>query len=251
MQRHECVREAKSMVSLSNPIEDVRDGTLADAAYDRLRQDIITGERAPGERLRIERLKGIYAIGPTPLREAMQRLSQDGLVTAQGNRGFTVAPLDPAEFADLNIARTAVEKEALRLSIANGGTEWEAGIVAAAYILKKEDGALESADGRVPDSWERANAEFHAALVSACGSNWLLRIRSGLQDLCERYLRAAINRGHGARNLQAEHASILEAALQRDTNRACQLLEEHFVRTAATLSGGQEDEPTEAQFRSA
>ena len=70
-------------------------GTLADTAYARLRNDIIIGARAPGERLRIEKLKAIYAIGPTPLREAMQKLAQDGLVVSEGNRGFTVAPLDP------------------------------------------------------------------------------------------------------------------------------------------------------------
>ena len=87
--------------------------TLAQAALRVLRHDIIHGTRAPEERLRIEKLKMIYAIGPTPLREALQMLVAEGLVLTEGNRGFTVAPLDYDEFLDLNIARTAIERAAL------------------------------------------------------------------------------------------------------------------------------------------
>jgi len=209
--------------------------TLVDAAYRGLRHDIIAGTRVPGERLRIEKLKALYGIGPTPLREALQKLSQDGLVVTEGNRGFTVARLDPSEFADLNHARTVIEKEALRLSIAQGDTAWEARVVAASYVMAKEDAALSRAEGVVPDAWEQANAAFHTALVSACGSNWLLRLRIGLHDHCERYRRASVYQRLGSRDLGAEHASIAEAALARDAERACILTERHFALTAAIL----------------
>lgn len=216
--------------------------TLADAAYTQLRRDIIVGTRAPGERLRIERLKSIYGIGPTPLREAMQKLAQDGLVISKGNRGFAVAPLDPAEFQDLNLARTVIEKEALRLSIERGKDPWEARVVAAAHIMGKEDAALAEAPAQLPDSWERANTELHAALVSACGSEWLLKIRAGLHDLCERYRRASVYQKLGARDLRAEHAAIVEAALDRDADKACALIEAHFALTASMLTAEGEAE---------
>ncbi len=209
--------------------------TLVDFAYRRLRHDIITGARPPGERLRIEMLKARYGIGPTPLREALQKLGQDGLVLTEGNRGFTVAPLDPAEFEDLNLARTALEKEALRLSIARGDDAWEARVVAASYIMAKEDEAIMKAHDGVPDSWERANAEFHGALVSATGSRWLLRVRAGLHDHCERYRRASVFQHLGVRDLGAEHAAIARAALARDAELACALTEKHFAITAANL----------------
>lgn len=226
--------------------ENLDGGTLTDAAYARLRKDIIIGTRLPGERLRIEKLKTIYAIGPTPLREAMQKLAQDGLVVSEGNRGFSVAPLDTEEFADLNTARTAIEKEALRLSIANGKQAWEARVVAAAYIMAKEDDALAKADGELPETWEAANAEFHTALVSACGSAWLLKIRSGIHDLCERYRRASVYLKMGARDLRSEHAEIAEAALARDADKTCALTETHFALTASALKAdGLQDTPTE------
>lgn len=210
--------------------------TLTDVAYRRLRRDIIVGNRAPGERLRIEKLRAIYGIGPTPLREAMQKLAQEGIVVSEGNRGFAVAPLDLKEFDDLNLARTALEQGALRLAIQNGGDAWEARIVAAAYIMAKEDAALTTAEDRLPESWERANTEFHAALVSACGSDWLLKMRKNLYDLCERYRRTSVHQKAGARDLKAEHAAIADAALARDVDTTCSLIADHFALTAAALS---------------
>ncbi|MGA1206510.1 MAG: FCD domain-containing protein [Gammaproteobacteria bacterium] len=210
-------------------------GTLVDTAYSSLRRDIISGERPAGERLRIEKLKTLYGIGPTPLREALQKLAQDGLVVTEGNRGFTVAPLDPAEFEDLNQARIAIEKAALTLSIARGGDAWEARVVAATYLMDKEDTALPQATDGVPDSWERANTEFHTALVSACGSAWLLRVRIGLHDLCERYRRASVYQRLGSRDLSSEHSAIATAALARDVDRVCALTEAHFALTALAL----------------
>lgn len=221
---------------LAAPIQPEAGETLTEAAYRAIRHDIIRGIRAPGERLRIEKLRQLYDIGPTPLREALQKLSAEQLVLSEGNRGFTVAPLDFDEFFDLNIARTDVEMAALRRSIAGGDPSWEARVVAASYIMAKEDAALGSAGGVVPDSWEEANAAFHSALVSACGSAWLLRVRSGLQDLCERYRRASVRGRGGARHLGEEHAAISQAVLARDTERACELLRRHFETTAQDLS---------------
>lgn len=219
----------------ASPIRLQGGETFVQVAYRALRADIIRGVRAPGERLRLERLKTLYAVGPTPLREALQKLCQDGLVRFEGNRGFTVEPLDPNEFADMNVARTAIEKEALRLSISRGGNDWEARVVAARHIMRKEDQRLAESGTGISDAWESANTAFHTALVSACGSHWLLRVRDGLHDLCERYRRASIYRQSGARDLMAEHHDIAEAALARDADAACALIEQHFAATAATL----------------
>ena len=212
--------------------------TLTEFAHRAIRTDIIRGVRPPGERLRIEKLKQIYDVGPTPIREALQKLSAERLVLAEGNRGFTVAPLDIEEFRDLNTARTELELAALRLSLALGDDVWEARVVAASYIMKKEDAALVASGGRVSDGWERANAAFHAAMVGACGSHWLLRTRDALQDQCERYRRVSVRRERGTRALNTEHAEIAEAVLARDADQACTLTRRHFERTAEALAAG-------------
>lgn len=217
-------------------LEAVGGVTLAETIYGRLRADIISGERAPGERLRIERLSKLYGIGPTPLREALQRLCADGLVWSRGNRGFAVAPLDVSEFIDLNIARTAVETQAASLSIRNGGDEWESGIVATFYRLEKQDRALKEHPEEALDSWEAANAAFHEATVAACGSRWLMKVRARLHDQCERYRRASVDLRRAERDLAAEHRGIRDAMLDRDEAAARRLITEHFDTTARMLS---------------
>lgn len=221
----------------------VSSNTLTEDAYRALRRDILRGVRQPGERLRIERLRGLYGIGPTPLREALQKLGAERLVTVAGNRGFTVAPLDFADFDDLNTARSAVESAALRLSLTHGDDAWEAGIVAAAYLLRKEDRALHESGAGVPDSWEAANRAFHAATVAACGSAWLLRVREGLHDQSERYRRASVYQRQGSRDLAREHADIADAVLARDIPGACHLVEDHFALTATSLSRATPTDP--------
>jgi DNA-binding GntR family transcriptional regulator len=210
--------------------------TLASVAYRALRADIIKGARAPGERLQIEKLKAIYGFGPTPLREALQMLAADQLVLAEGHRGFSVTQLDLDEFRDLNVARTSIETAALRLAIARGDDAWEAGIVAAGYLMGKEDGALSATADRVTDRWEAANTAFHTAMVAACGSRWLLKLRAGLHDQCARYRRVSVYQKRAERDLAAEHRAIADAVLARDADLACDLTERHFTLTASSLS---------------
>lgn len=213
------------------PSPDGSASTLADEAWSKLRRDIVSGVREPGERLRIERLRTLYGIGPSPLREALQRLSSEGLVLAEGNRGFMVAPLDPEEFADLTRARIAIERECLRLSLANGGSAWEAGVVSETYLMNKADTEIRPGT----DAWEEANTAFHRAIISACGSFWLIKVRDDLHTLAERYRRASVQSSRSERDLGAEHRAISAAVLDRDVETACALTESHFGKTEEEL----------------
>lgn len=224
----------------SNDISVSKHESMAQRAYRIIRADIISGARPPGERLRIEMLKTIYDIGPTPLREALQKLSTEGLVLALEKRGFMVSPLDLDEFSDLNIARIEIEKVALSRSIALGDRQWESRVVAATYLMNKEDAALLASGNGVSDAWEAANAEFHATMIAACGSKWLLQMRDHLQDMCERYRRSSISQsirktGNGKRDVGKEHAAISNAVLARDAILACQLTESHYMKTLDRL----------------
>jgi GntR family carbon starvation induced transcriptional regulator len=210
--------------------------SLSERAYAYIRRDIIRGVRAPGERLRIEKLKTIYGIGPTPIREALQRLSAEQLVQMSEHRGFAVAPLDLKDFSDLNFARVEIEKVALRRSMALGDNAWEGGVVAASYVMAKAEKQLESGETGSIDEWERANAAFHTAMVAACDSRWLLMTRGRLQDMCERYRRASMYTDSGHRVTTHEHQAIAEAVLSRDSELACALTEKHFSTTLEILT---------------
>ncbi len=225
------------MDAIFSPLANEPALTLADAAWSKLRHDIVSGVRRPGERLRIDRLRQLYGIGPSPLREALQRLSSEGLVLAEGNRGFTVTPLDPEEFADLTRARIAIERESLRLSLSNGGSAWEAEVVSATYLMAKADREISPGT----DEWEQANTAFHRAMVSACGTLWLLRVRDGLHTLAERYRRASVESSRSQRDLGAEHKAISEAVLRRDIESACNLTAAHYGKTEAELRSVRSD----------
>ena len=226
----------------SNGLDVSQHESMAQRAYRLIRADIISGARDPGERLRIEMLKTVYDIGPTPLREALQKLSTEGLVLALEKRGFVVSPLNLDEFSDLNTARIEIEKVALNRSVALGDSQWESRVVAATYLMNKEDKVLLAGGDGVSDAWESANTEFHAAIIAACGSKWLLQVRDHLQDMCERYRRSSISQSikktvNGNRDVGKEHAAISNAVLSRNAELACQLTEAHYMKTLERLKG--------------
>ncbi len=213
-------------------MEAVQSKTLVEAAFRRLRTDILRGKLTPGEKLPVEQLSKGYSVGTTPLREALSRLTAAGLVTAEGQRGFRVAPVSPENLIDLSRTRIWIEGLALRAAIARGDRRWEADIVAAAYRLR----GLKPFDAQgVTESWDRENHLFHDALIAACGSPQLLAYREHLQDMSDRYRRLAVLDGLAGRDLDAEHDAIMEAALARDANRAIKRLADHLLQTTQVV----------------
>ena len=204
--------------------------TLVESSYNRLRSDIIAGKLVPGAKLRIEELREVYRIGASPLREALNRLAGEGFVTVEEQRGFKVAPISMNDLQDLSRMRIMLECEALRESIRNGDDEWEANLVAAHHRLQK----AEQSYGKNLGEWERRNEEFHEALVAACASPWLLRLRHILYEQHKRYRFIAILTRDENRDVHLEHLKIMEATLSRDMDAACAATEFHIQRTLET-----------------
>ena len=209
--------------------------TLAEKAYQALRHDIIRGEHAPGRPLRLADLSRRYEMGFSPLREALNRLQAERLVTAESLRGFRVAPMSYDELNDAVSLRIAIETKALRTSIRTGDDTWASGIVSALYALKVQAART----GDEADIWtlEARHHAFHRALLSACGSPWTLDFFERLYAATERYripvlLASAQPTG---RDVQAEHTALAEAALDRDAELAVTLLERHYRSTIESL----------------
>lgn len=209
--------------------------TLSDKAYRALRRDIVAGTLAPGERLRIAKLSTDYDIGASPLREALSKLSSEFLVLVEGQRGFSVAPVSAQELKDVSQVRQDLEAEALKRAIANGNDAWEAGIVAAFYNLGKAEARRRENPVKHAAEWEDRNREFHEALVAACESEWIKRLRLLLYYQHERYRRISLKNPNPARDLEAEHRAIMDATLARDTKLAMRLTREHIDRTTQAV----------------
>ena len=223
---------SRSTKASANEKEDEEQETLlVDVAWRRLRDDIVSGRLAPDARLRVAKLRELYGIGASPLREALSRLASDGFVRSIERRGFVVAPVSLAEFRDLTNVRKNLEREALRLSLENGGDEWESRVTADFYRLSKAQERFDPADPETLRYWEEVNREFHETLVSACTSPWTLQFRRTVYSFAERYRRICQTVTTISRDVHEEHMQIKDAALARDGETLMTLIDEHLERT--------------------
>jgi DNA-binding GntR family transcriptional regulator len=206
-------------------------GSLTLSTYQKLRGDVLSGSLAASEKLKIHDLAGQLGVSPGVVREALSRLASERLVIATPQRGFRVAPVSAEDVHDLTEARIDIEMACLRRSIARGDLAWEAGIVAATHRLNRTPHDVNEA----AEEWARAHATFHASLVAACDSSWLLAMREQLYYQAERYRIINIRISGPARDLPEEHEKIANAVLKRDLDGAGALLTEH-LRLTETLT---------------
>jgi DNA-binding GntR family transcriptional regulator len=215
----------------------VRDSVLnlTQAAYEQLRADIIACRIAPGSRLKIQDLCARQSVSLGAIREALSRLTSEGLVVAEPRRGFRAAPISASDLEDLTMVRIEVESLCLRRAIEIGDVDWEARLVAAFHRLSRTPERAPTDPGRSSEDWAEAHAAFHLALVDGCASPWLLRLHGQLYDQSERYRRLSVSVARQARKIGDEHQAIMDAALARDGERAVGLLSAHMRETTSIL----------------
>lgn len=204
----------------------MEDSSVGEAAYRRIRADIVFGRLSPGQRLGLDRMRETYGTSISTLRELLSRLASEDLVVAEGQRGFEVAPVSAADLQEVAALRLLLEAHALEQSFAAGGLDWEGGVVSAHHKLAAVERRLLMGDPADAALWKRYDWEFHHALIGACGSRTLLKAHTAAYD---RYLRyqmvAVLFRGEVAAE---EHRKLLDAALARDSATAREILRGHI-----------------------
>jgi DNA-binding GntR family transcriptional regulator len=207
--------------------------TFAQAVQARLASDILNGHLAPGTRLRLQTMCDTYQVSMSPLREALAGLAGRGLVIQEGQRGFRVARASAGDLRDVTETRVNIETTALRLSIERGDDAWEAAVLAAHHRLSRRP---RSEKLLVDETWEELHRGYHTALIAACGLPRLLGFCTMLHDHFDRYRRLAVL--HGGRHplLKSNHATIVKAALAKDTKRAEGLLATHIRESTAQFA---------------
>lgn len=200
--------------------------TVGESAYRQIRADIIFGHLAPEEKLKLDSLRKRYGASVSTLREILNRLTSEGFVVAEGQRGFEVAPISQENLKEISALRKLLECHALDLSLRNGDMDWEGGVVAAHHKLSQMEQRMIAGDLSVKETWKRYDWEFHQAMIRACGSQSLIEIHGAIFD---RYLRyQMISLTFRGRTVAEEHRQLLEAALKRDSDRAQELLRRHI-----------------------
>lgn len=193
--------------------------SLSDQVADRLRAEVLNGRLPAGQRLAQEELAVRFDVSRIPVRDALRKLENEGLLTSSPRTGARVADLDASDLEELYEMRLAVEPRNVRR---------------AALLLSTEDVArLEhwlGEMGSAPDAdrWHRAHALFHEALNSASGFKRMNEMIENLRKQTERYVRFFQTfAGEGAA-LSVEHARILETARSRDPDAAEEAVHSHL-----------------------
>ncbi len=164
---------------------------VGESTYRRVRADIVYGRLAPGQKLTLDRMRDAYGSAVSTLREIFNGLASEGLITAEGARGFEVAAISPANLREVAAMRQLLECDALRSSFEAGDVEWEGRVVAAHHKLASLERRMAAGDRSQEETLRRYDWEFHNALISACGSRMLLDMHAGIYDKYMRYLMLA------------------------------------------------------------
>ena len=243
-------RPKRSHASRAKVTESPSGLTLASRVYGALRNEIITGQFPPGRKLHIQSLCRQFGVGLSPVREALTRLSREGLVLHEEQRGFRVKPIDIARLDELTRTRCWLNEIGLRQSIANGDNRWEEDLLIAFHRMSKLSPFM-TEDSRtiINREWDEEHRRFHMSLISACGSHWLIEYCDQLSDAWDFYRHVLLLTAARERSRNFEHERILKATLARDTDAAVELLNNHLRRSADLLRGqlGPEDGDAEPQ----
>lgn len=208
--------------------------TLAAQVFNRLQADLKANRFKPGEKLRFQQMTELYDVGIAPLREALSRLVEAGLVVQIGQRGFRVAEATMNDLLDVIEVRRFLEVQAFREAIAHGDERWEGNVLAAFHHFSKVSrGRPGSPEER--KIWEERHTAFHRVLLSGCPSRWLLQFWSVVFDHAERYRRLAIEVGHWSNDELADHEALMRVALDRDVEKGAAMLEDHIGQSAKRL----------------
>jgi DNA-binding GntR family transcriptional regulator len=209
--------------------------TLANAAYERLRADLLACRIFPGDPIKINEISAVLQTNPIAIREALSKLSAEGLVTSEAQKGFRAAQVSVDDLLDLTNTRIEIECLCVKSSISLGNVDWETGIVGALHRLLRTPERAPGDEHRNSDEWALQHAKFHEALVGSCESKLMLGIRSTLYAQSERYRRLSIPLAEFDRDVAGEHRGLAEAVMARDLSAAAALMKEHLQTTTDIL----------------
>jgi DNA-binding GntR family transcriptional regulator len=204
--------------------------TLAAVVTSQVRERIIDGVYPPGTQMNEVELAIRFATSRGPVREALQRLVQEGLLLAAPHRGITVRVLTDDDLEDLYFARAAIERAAMLRLTTRG--------VPAALIATLEQAVRQLALSVEKKDWLQVSAadlRFHQAIVEAAGSERLSAMYASLADQTRLGLNLLVGTYKGREDLVEEHQQLLKLLTSGDRGPLFHTLDRHFGDAMTTL----------------
>ena len=202
-----------------NAVDVSKTASASSIVFEELRRAIVKGDLAAGEALRQDEIAKLFNVSRIPVREAISRLEQQGLVSTQRYRGAVVSGLSADEATELFEFRLLVEPELIRRAVPLLSPTGLDQVRACCNAFS------ESTD---PMTWGDLNREFHAGIYSACNFTFHQNAIDNAMNRLDRYLRAQLVLSDGMARANQEHFDILRACEAGDADRAAELTADHI-----------------------
>jgi len=199
--------------------------TLAEQVYHRLKQQVLSGQIAPGERLVVQTIAKQLDVSLSPVRESLQRLAVDRLIEFHPHRGATAVTPTPEDFQELYLVRAQLERLAARLAHPNLSAdqldELDQTIAAGQRCLDQPDDAQQA--------WIAADERFHRVILEAAGNTLLRESIAGLRDRIRLHRQVYFQSSQRIKQSVAEHQAILNALRTGTPDDADRLMHTHLT----------------------
>lgn len=221
----ETIQRPNSVTAgVARPSSPIQRQSLAAAVLERLREKIISGEFHEGEQLRQDAIAAEFQVSRVPVREAMNHLAAEGLITIVANHGAVVSALSPDEIMQLFETRAVMECFMIRKAIPNFTPE---DFQRAEEILRQFEQSLEK-ESEMP-RWGRLNWSFHSALYAPAHRPMVMSLLKTLNNNCDRYTRLHLAFTRQSRQAGPAHRRLFELCKNGDPEKASEALWKHII----------------------
>jgi DNA-binding GntR family transcriptional regulator len=204
--------------------------SLTEKAYLRLKKEIMENRMPPGFQAFEQDLAGMLNMSRTPVREALVRLQNEGLIELKPRRGMRVLPLRPSDMREIYEVLNAIECEAVSIIARRKPTLKEIA------PLDKAATAMEKAmEGDDLDAWAAANTQFHKSLLRLCKNKRLMNIGFNFMDQEHRLTRVTLQLRKKPTQSTKEHRDHINALLEGDIVNARNIYRQHRERALDEL----------------
>ncbi len=201
--------------------------SLSQRAYEQIKNDVITCKLQPGIDVSEAHLAARCRLGKAPVRAALARLSQEGLVKATPRRGYQIAPITLRDIHDLFDLRVSLESMATRLATGKVST------ARLRAINKEWSEGYQKQAGKVDPGYLEANKRFHLTIAEASGNGRLVQILGRLLDETDRLIYLGLPLASQRQEIQEGHTPLIEALERGDADAAEKIAVEHVLAAKA------------------
>lgn len=195
--------------------------------YDALRRMAVEYDFKPNERINEVELAARHGVSRTPVREALQRLVTEGLITFQPNRGFFCRGFDAEEVVHLSDVRAALEEYAVRLATERASDTQLRALVDWWTMTSARADSLSGHDLTARDE------EFHMRIAALSGNPELAKMLEGINTRIRFIREIEVERHRRLSTTYTEHTAIADAMARRDAGGAARLMRAHIGISAS------------------